>query len=228
LGLFLIKKFLSKGASVISICRHHDNSELGELEGLFPNLKVFNVTEYSYEGAILASEYLRNNVKMVDVLINNASKFEDDLAAPEDWGKQYTEFFNVHMLFPAIISQALCNLSKDEHTTSLILNITDIFVENPSEKSSLYCSTKAGLENLSLSMAKKYAPNIRVNTIKPGPIKFLETHSDIEKVNVLNETLLSFEGGYLPIFQAVEFLMDNNYITGTSINVDGGRSANRR
>ena len=104
------------------------------------------------------------------------------------------------------------------------MSITDIFSDNPHPAFSMYCSTKAGLQNLTLAAAKKFAPEVRANCIQPGPIQFLPTHTEEQKAQVLSETLLPFEGGFGPVFKALKFIVDNPYVTGSCIKVDGGRS----
>lgn len=125
---------------------------------------------------------------------------------------------------PSLLNLQLAPLLYNAQDPGCIIHITDIYAENPSSKSTLYSSTKAGLDNLTKGLAKKMAPGIRVNSIQPGPIKFLPKHSHIDKEKILAKSLLPFEGGFLPIYKAIMSIIDNNYITGASIKVDGGRS----
>jgi dihydromonapterin reductase/dihydrofolate reductase len=80
------------------------------------------------------------------------------------------------------------------------------------------------LENLSKSFAKKLAPKVRVNTIQPGALAFLPEHSEDAKTVVLQNSLLKIEAGFDPILRAIHSIIDNPFITGTAIKVDGGRS----
>jgi dihydromonapterin reductase/dihydrofolate reductase len=158
----------------------------------------------------------------IDLLINNASIFKTDTYITTDDTICYNDLTFIHMQMPFLLMNALQGpLAKARGN---IISITDIYSDNPNSEFSLYCSTKAGLKSLTLSAAKKWAPRIRANCIQPGPLKFLPTHTETEKDSVLKETLLPFEGGFDPVFQTVEFIVDNNYITGQCINVDGGRS----
>ena len=85
-------------------------------------------------------------------------------------------------------------------------------------------ATKAGAHSLAMSFARELAPAVRVNTIEPGPILFLDEHGDDWRQQVLAKTPLAREGGLEPIWQAVQMLMKNDYMTGASIRVDGGRA----
>jgi len=157
-------------------------------------------------------------------LIHNASSFSPTSDDVEDAAKQYEQFFYVHMMAPFLINQSLHNNLVGEHNEAAdIIHITDINVENPTARFDIYGTTKAGLHNLMLAQAKKFAPNIKVNAIAPGPVLFTEMHSQAVKQQMLAETLLAKEGGAEPVYLAIKSLLDNPFMTGASIPVDGGR-----
>jgi NAD(P)-dependent dehydrogenase (short-subunit alcohol dehydrogenase family) len=72
-------------------------------------------------------------------------------------------------------------------------------------------------------MAKAYAPAIQVNGIAPGPVLFPENYTEKEKQSAIDRTLLKRQGDPWDIVNAVIFLIENDYITGEVIHVDGGR-----
>lgn len=162
-------------------------------------------------------------------LIHNASSFEptsDDLTMA---AQQYDQFFNVHMKAPYLINQGLSTLLVGEHNKPAdIIHITDINVENPTPRFDIYGTTKAGLHNMALALAKKFAPSIKVNAVAPGPVLFTEQHTATVRQQMLDETLLAKEGGAEPVYLAVKSLLDNPFITGASIPVDGGRRLSKR
>ena len=83
---------------------------------------------------------------------------------------------------------------------------------------------------LTKTLAKEFAPNIRVNGISPGSILWPqdESHlSDKEKMIMLDRITLKRQGSPNDIAKAVIFLADAKYITGEVINIDGGRSLNQ-
>jgi len=156
------------------------------------------------------------------LLINNASLFVDDTVIAEGLSFGYQDLSFIHVEMPHLLMSQLHHLIAKANGN--IVSITDIFSDNPNPRFSLYCSTKAGLKSLTLSAAKRWAPDIRANCVQPGPIKFLPEHTEEQKEKVMGETLLPWEGGFDPIFKTVEFIVDNTYLTGQCINVDGGRS----
>jgi pteridine reductase len=71
------------------------------------------------------------------------------------------------------------------------------------------------------------APEIRVNSIAPGPIIWPDSKQPFDenyKQIVIKQTLLKRTGEPNDIAQAVEFILAANYITGHNLKVDGGRS----
>ena len=162
-------------------------------------------------------------------IIHNASAFtptETDLAAA---AAQYQAFFNVHMLAPFLINQGLAEqLQGDNGEPADIVHITDINVENPTPRFDSYGTTKAGLHNMMLAMAKKLAPQIKVNAVAPGPVLFTESPTQAARQAMLSETPLAKEGGAEPVYLAIRSLLQNPFLTGVSIPVDGGRRLSKK
>lgn len=175
----------------------------------------------------LFNKIVTNGDSSLQLIINNASVFENDESIGREGYALFEEMMFVHMRLPVLLSDRFHPVMGLHGRAGNIISITDIYADKPNPEFSMYCSSKAGMKNLSISLAKKYAPNIRSNVIQPGPIKFLPEHDNKHKANVLDETLLKSEGGFLPIYQTILFILDNQYLTGSVINVDGGRSLKR-
>lgn len=88
----------------------------------------------------------------------------------------------------------------------------------------IYNSAKAGVNSLVKSFAKAFAPNITVNAIAPGPIIKPPDLTEAENKEALAGTPLNRWGGAEVIAQAVVALLENDFITGVILPVDGGRS----
>ena len=111
-----------------------------------------------------------------------------------------------------------------------IINIVDIHSDRPLKNFSIYNISKAGLKMLTKTLAKELAPNIRVNGISPGSILWPQDDSQLsekEKIKMLDRIPLRRQGSPNDIAQAVLFLANSKYITGQTINIDGGRSLNQ-
>lgn len=224
LGLFLTKSFLSpeENAKVIVLTRK-TNKTLDELNKT-GNLQIIEVDYSSIESLSQAVKKIKENNETLDLVVHNASRFEKDIIHADDPWSYYDSLFEVHMKMPVYLNENLFSLLRNKNKPGCIAHITDISVENPYPEFTLYCSTKAGLENMTKSYAKKFSPYVRVNSIQPGPILFLPTHTEIEKQKVNNQTLLDVEPGFLPILKGIKFIFDNQFVTGSSIKIDGGRS----
>ena len=170
--------------------------------------------------------------KLIDVLaahqdlalvIHNASAFEPQATDPAAQLAQFEQFYRVHMAAPFQLNRALAPQLASNPNASII-HITDIYIHAPAPRFASYVATKAGAHSLAMSFARELAPAVRVNTIEPGPILFLDEHDEAWRQQVLAKTPLAREGGLEPIWQAVQLLVGNSYMTGASIKVDGGRA----
>ncbi len=223
LGLFVVGQLIDSGWRVHAITRQSTDGLLAIACDRLHVHELGDYTEISLKNAVQTIQEKQVN-EPIQLLLHNASIFEEDAHVAEHGMSRYNAMMFVHMAMPAVLTQGLIALLSNETAPGNVISITDIYAENPNANYSLYCSTKAGLQNLTYSFAKKYAPYVRANAIQPGPIKFLPEHDNAHQKHVLNETLLPYEGGFLPIYQTIEFILGNHYLTGDSIKVDGGRA----
>ncbi|MCH8502667.1 MAG: SDR family oxidoreductase [Aliidiomarina sp.] len=224
LGLHMTRCLLAQGWHVVALSR----SRIGELAALAEtdlSLDVITCNALNQDSVEQSIATIQSRYDHLDFVLHNASIYEKDQAHVEDMASFYDDLYRIHMKFPALINYGLRDLfSKTIRPTANIIHVTDIYASNPNADYALYCSTKAGLENLMLSFAKQLAPKVRVNAIQPGPIKFLPEHSSSEQQQVLSETLLPVEGGFEALQKAIEAILDNEYMTAAIVRVDGGRS----
>lgn len=223
LGLFVTEQLIDAGWHVHVLTRENTSGLMAIESG---RLHVHELGTYAEKNVGYAIDEICTEMHgdPIHLLLNNASIFEDDAQVAKNGISSYEAMIFMHMIMPSLLVEGLIDLLSNNDTPGNIISITDIYATNPNPTYALYCSTKAGLESLNASFAKKYAPNVRVNSIQPGPIKFLPEHDASHQKKVLSETLLSYEGGFLPIYQTIEFIIKNLYLTGSVIKVDGGRS----
>ena len=86
-----------------------------------------------------------------------------------------------------------------------------------------YCATKAGLDSLTLSFAAKLAPQIKVNGIAPAMLMFNPDDDAAYRTKALAKSVLGIEPGAEVIYRSLRYLLDNPYVTGTTLTVNGGR-----
>ena len=108
-----------------------------------------------------------------------------------------------------------------------IVTIGDWATVRPYADYSAYFLSKGSIPTLTRTLAVELAernPSVRVNAILPGPVMLPEDLPEQERRQVVAATLLKREGRPEHIAQAVRFLIDNDYVTGVCLPVDGGRS----
>jgi pteridine reductase len=159
----------------------------------------------------------------LDALVNNAATFYQtpigEITA-EDW----ENLIGADLRAPLFIAQAAAPALKK--TQGAIVNITDIHAERPLKNYVLYSVAKAGLVGLTRSLARELAPEVRVNAVAPGPILWPddEAFDELSRQRIISHTPLRREGTPEDIAKAVLFLLaEATYVTGETINVDGGR-----
>lgn len=160
--------------------------------------------------------------KIPSVLVNNASVFIKDSEAKDF--DTWLRLFSVNVRAPYLLSQGLSPYLSE--TSGNIINITDIHAQTPLKEYSIYCQTKAALSLQTKAFAKELAPHVKVNAIAPGAIMWPEHHNVLpEKIqeNIVSKTLLKRHGHPQYIAEMVLSLIQNPFITGQEIKVDGGR-----
>ena len=87
-----------------------------------------------------------------------------------------------------------------------------------------YTISKAGLQTLTKTLAMRLGPNIKVNGIAPGPVIKSKRQTDRHFKNQVKSTLLRKSVKLEDICQTIEFLINNNSVTGQIIAVDSGQN----
>jgi 3-oxoacyl-[acyl-carrier protein] reductase len=108
-----------------------------------------------------------------------------------------------------------------------IINITSVVGANGNAGQANYAASKAGTEAFSRSVALEIASRgVRVNCIAPGFIgtEMTEAMTEEAKNKILPKIPLASIGEGVDVANAVRFLLsdDSKYITGQTINVNGG------
>jgi len=158
----------------------------------------------------------------IDCLVNNAALFEkDDIA--NFTTKGWNDHLNINLLAPAILTKQFAKQAKKK-TVSNIINIIDQRIFNLTPYFMSYTISKSGLQTLTKTMASRLGPNIKVNAIAPGPTIKSKRQTDRHFRNQVRSTLLKKSVRSEDICDTVEFLVNNNSITGQIIAVDSGQN----
>ena len=166
-------------------------------------------------------------INVIDVLVNSAglniSKSFVNLT-DDDWRSIY----DINVFGLASVTRHVVPIMMNSESLSRIINIASIKGLYSSVGRVAYASSKAAVINLTSGLAKELAPKILVNAVAPGftNTEMTEnTWSDRIKKQVSN-ILLERMADPIEIANLVLFLSSdaNSYITGQTINIDGGFS----
>lgn len=159
----------------------------------------------------------------LDALINNASSFYPVKLQELDEA-EWQDLMNSNARAPLFLCKHLHGALKA--SGGCIVNIVDSTALDGVAGFTPYTMAKAALANLTRSLARELAPQVRVNGISPGAIlwpEYVGGVSEEGKQKTLAQTALGRMGTPHDIAHAVLFLIrDASYITGQVIAVDGG------
>jgi len=164
----------------------------------------------------------RKKLGTIDCLINNAALFEkDDIA--NFTTKSWYDHLNINLLAPALLTKQFAKQASKK-TVSNIINIIDQRIFNLTPFFMSYTISKSGLQTLTKTMAMRLGPNIKVNAIAPGSTIKSKRQTDRHFRNQVKSTLLKKSVRSEDICDTVEFLINNNSVTGQIIAVDSGQN----
>lgn len=159
----------------------------------------------------------------LDVLVNNAAIFYKtpfNTIQLKDWHN----FLNVNLIGTALGCQVFGEVMVKQGKGKII-NVADVSGETIWKDYIPYCTSKAGVLALTRGMAKALAPNVTVNAVSPGTVLLAEEYDEEEENRLIEKTPLRRVGSPVDIANTVAFLIEgSDFITGTVIKVDGGRS----
>jgi len=157
----------------------------------------------------------------LDVLVNNASVFErmtlDDFRL-DDWERT----LRVNLTAPMVLAHA----ARDALVAARgrIVNLLDAATPCPWPGHLAYMASKGALETLTRALARALAPEVNVVGVAPGVAEWPEDYDAALKQKILARVPLRRAGSPEDIAETVWFLLRHgDYITGTTIPVDGGR-----
>lgn len=227
IGFGIAKTYAEEGAQVIIIDLSQDAVDEA----------VKTLTDASYLATGFAADVTDNAViekifkqifnefGKIDILINNAGITRDGLLMKmkeADWDL----VMNVNLKGTFICTQKVCRYMMKKRSGAII-NIASVIGLMGNAGQANYAASKGGTIAFTKSAAKEFASrNIRVNAIAPGFIETEMTATLSEEViaNYAKAIPLNKMGSIRDVANCCVFLAseDSNYITGQTIQVDGG------
>jgi pteridine reductase len=165
----------------------------------------------------------RRHFGRLDALVNSAAIWSPTplvTTAADDLRR----FFEINALATFVCCQHAGLIMVDQPEGGAIVNIGDWAVERPYRDYSAYFVSKATVPTMTRMFAVELAPKVRVNAVLPGPVLMPETVSPAEQQRAIAGTLLKRPGAPKNVADAVASLLQNDFITGVCLPVDGGRT----
>jgi pteridine reductase len=108
-----------------------------------------------------------------------------------------------------------------------IITIGDWAEARPYRDHLAYFASKGAIPTLTRALAVELGtrnPRVRVNGILPGPVMLPPDLPEAERQQAIRATLVQHEGRPENVAEAVLYLVENDFVTGTMLTVDGGRT----
>lgn len=226
IGAEIVKLLAKSGHTVIlNYSKSEDcaKSVENELKNLGYTVDIFKADVSKKEEAESLVKFAVNKYGRIDVLINNAGISQTKLftdITDEDWQNMLNN--NLNSAFYCT-REAVKNMIHNKQ--GLIINMSSIWGVTGASMEVHYSTAKAGLIGFTKALAKELGPsNIRVNAIAPGIIDtdMCSEYSVKEKDKIKEEIPLERIGTAENIAKCVKWLIEDDYVTGEVISINGG------
>lgn len=157
----------------------------------------------------------------VDILVNSAAVYFPT-PLEEVTAEVFDQVMNINLRAPFLLAQAF-GLRMKARGHGRIVNIADCNVARVYRNFTPYLASKAGLVTMTQALALELAPQVTVNAVAPGTVLPPDDASAEFVEQALRRSPLERSGSPEDVAKMVKFLIINgDFITGTTINVDGG------
>ena len=223
-GRGISERFLGAGAEVV-ICGRKEPDALPESGGRRAVFVAADIRDTEQAGRVIQGAVDRFG--RLDVLVNNAGG-----SPPADAASASPRFsaaiITLNLIAPLDLAQRANRVMQTQETGGSIVNIASVSGTRPSPGTAAYGAAKAGLLNLTQTLAVEWAPKVRVNAITAGMIRTEQAHlhyGDEAGVAAVAATVpLGRLGEPRDVADVCLFLASPlaAYVTGASILVHGG------
>jgi len=234
IGISIVKRLTEEGAKVVLLGRKLDVLEKARSSIDNKDAAVSMQCDITNEPQVNQTvEQILNKYGSIDILVNNAGAINEPVHFHEMPDSEIKKLIDVNMYGVFKMTKAVLP-SMRENKNGCIMNIGSISSERaiPRVHLAVYSATKAAISMFTKSIAVEYArSNVRCNCVNPGIINsgMIKPYlDDPEARRILEDRLpLNRVGEPVDVANAVLYLASDeaNWITGTILNVDGGKTA---
>ena len=165
--------------------------------------------------------------RTVSGLVNNAAAALD-VPATAITADDFDRVMAINLRAPLLLAIAI----RDKLAASggFIVNVASVHAVATSENVAAYAASKGGLVSMTRALALEWAPDIRVNAVLPGAVSTDMLRQGLVRSGMTLDELarkhpLERVGEPAEIAQAALFLAANEFMTGSSMVVDGGATS---
>ena len=234
MGKGVAKKFVEEGAKVVLIARNLEKLEQARSEIGNKDSTASMSCDLTDESQVMQTvNQIIDTYGKIDILVNNAGAINDPVHFHEMNESEIEKLINVNMFGVFHMTKAVLAKMSDVKKGSIV-NIGSISGNRaiPRVHLAAYSSTKAAITMFTKAIAVEYARrNIRCNCVSPGIINsgMIKPYLDDPQARKVIEERIPLVriGEPEDVANAVLFLASEeaNWITGTELNVDGGKTA---
>jgi pteridine reductase len=228
-GLYVVEALAERGYSVVV----HYRSSAAEAEETIEALRARGVKALALQADLTEESSVRTLIEQttaqfgrLDVLVNCAAAWQskrlEDVTAAD-----VRRYFETNTLGTFLCSQQAGLVMVRQPEGGNIVTVGDWAVVRPYVNYSAYFPSKGAIPTLTRTLAVELGtrnPAVRVNCILPGPVLLPPDLPEAERQQAINATLVKREGRPENIASAVLFFLDNDFVTGVCLPVDGGRT----
>jgi pteridine reductase len=228
-GAVIARRFAERGDAVVV----HANHSLAQAEKTVASLRQLQVPVSLVVGDLREEATVARIMEQIvkehgrlDVLVNAAAIWNPK-PLEEVRAADVREHFEVNALGTFLCCQAAGLQMVRQSEGGAIVNLGDWATERPYQNYAAYFPSKGAVPTMTRMFAVELAarnPKVRVNAVLPGPVMLPPDLPEAERRQAVDGTLVRREGSPENVAAAVLSLVDNTFITGVCLPVDGGRT----
>ena len=181
-------------------------------KGYMGDLRVLEETE-------LIIEKIIKDFDDVELLVNSAANFIQENVEQTQL-KTLVETLSLNLMSPYLLMSEY----KRKINKGLIVNILDERVAKTLPTFAAYSVSKVGLKHLTELAAVEWGKSVRVNGIAPGLILPPQGGQSDYLEKAKKNVPMGTHGSLMDITKALDYLMENTFVNGETLFVDGGGS----
>lgn len=214
----------------LAIHYHTSRSEAEETVGEFRNRSIDAeafAADLSKEHEVISLvRRVLGHFGQINVLVNCAAIWKSK-PLEEVTADDVRSYFDANALSTFLCCQRVGLAMVQQEQGGAIVNVGDWADARPYLHYAAYFPSKGAVHTITRTMAVELGsrnPRVRVNCVQPGPVMLPPDLPKAERSAAINATLVKREGSPKNVAQAVLHFIENDFITGACLPVDGGRT----